>query len=209
MTFVFSYTFSKAFEQNHRLNDWNINEPLIHELDNLDKPQSIAFSGVWDLPIGTGKKLFNVENSFAKKLVNDWRFTWIYTYYSGYPTGWPDLVNTCGAWHYRGTGNPFDHWFNNDKSCYKTRNAFTLRTVPDRFPDIRNPAEPNLNLSVEKTVRFTERYSMQLRGESFNVTNTPVYGGPDTSFSSARFGMIPLGQQNFPRLVQLAAKFVF
>jgi hypothetical protein len=209
LTWVLSYTFSKGFEENHRLNDWNTNEPLIHELDYQDKPQNFAFSGVWDLPVGTGKKLLNVQNPVARKFANDWRFTWIYTYYSGYPTGWPDLINKCGTWTYTGSGNPFDHWFNNDKSCYTTRPAYTLRVNPDRFGQIRNPAEPQLNLSLEKTLRFAERYALQLRGESFNITNTPIYGGPDTSFTSSRFGMIPLGQQNFPRLVQLAAKFVF
>jgi hypothetical protein len=209
MTFVLSYTFSKAFEKNHRLNNWNINEDLIYELDYQDKPQNFAFSGVWDLPLGTGRKLLNVQNPVAKALANDWRFTWIYTYYSGYPSGWPDLINVCGDWHYTGSGNPFDHWFNNDKSCYRTRPAYTLRVNPDRFPDIRNPAEPQINLAIEKTIRFNERYSMLLRGEGFNITNTPMYGGPDTSFSSSRFGMIPLGQQNFPRFFQLAAKIMF
>src|SRR5579885_1013746 len=210
MTFVLSYTFAKAFEENHRLNDWNINEPLIHEIDYQDKPQNIAFSGVWDLPIGTGKRFLNAQSPLARTLANDWRFTWIYTYYSGYPTGWPDLINKCGNWHYTGSDpNPFNHWFNNDKSCYATRPSYTLRVVPDRFPDIRNPAEPQLNLAIEKTLRFGERYSAQVRAESFNITNTPIYGGPDTSFTSSRFGMIPLGQQNFPRLVQLAAKFIF
>jgi hypothetical protein len=210
MTFVLSYTYSKGFEANHRLNDWNTNEPLINELDYQDKPQNIAFSGVWDLPFGTGHRVLNAQSRIAKHLANNWRFTWIYTYYSGYPVGWPDLVNYCGNWHYTGSDpNPFNHWFNNDKSCYATRPAYTLRVVPDRFSDIRNPAEPQLNLSIEKTIRFRERYSLQLRGESFNITNTPTYGGPDTGFNSTRFGMIPAGQQNFPRLVQLAAKIMF
>jgi hypothetical protein len=112
-----------------------------------------------------------------------------------------------GNWH--ATNQTFDSWFNNDRSCYTTRAANTLRVNPDRFSDIRNPAEPQLNLSIVKTVKLSERYSLQLRGESFNITNTPIYGGPDTNLSSSRFGMIPLRQQNFPRLVQLAAKFMF
>jgi outer membrane receptor protein involved in Fe transport len=210
MTFVVSYTFSKGFEQNHRLNTWNYVEPLIHEVDNQDKPQNIAFSGVWDPPIGTGKKFVSVNNKVAKTLVNDWRFTWIYTYYSGYPVGWPDLVNKCASWHYTGSDpNPFNHWFNNDKSCYTTRPANTPRIVPDRFPDIRNPAEPQLNIALEKTFKLTERYTMLLRGEAFNVTNTPVYGGPSTNFTDPRFGLIPVGQENFPRFLQVAAKFFF
>ncbi len=199
MTFVMAYTFSKAFEQNHRLNGTNYPERLIYELDNTDKPQGIAFSGVWDLPMGTGRKLFNVQNKLAKHLVNDWRITWIYTYYSGYPVGWPDLVNNCSDWHYTGSGNPFDHWFNNDRTCYTFR----------RFPDIRNPAEPQFNASIEKTIRLSERYSMLIRAEGFNITNTPMYGGPNTDFNNPSFGVVPADQQNFPRFFQFAAKFIF
>lgn len=209
MTFVVSYTFSKGFEQNHRLNGWNWQEPLIYEVDNQTKPHNFAFSGVYDLPMGTGRRLLNVNNRVAKALVNDWRYTWIATYYSGYPTGWPDLVNLCGDWHYTGSGNPFDHWFNNDKSCYKTRAANTPRVVPDRFPNIKNPTSPQFNMALEKTFAVTERIKTQIRGEVFNLANTPLYAGPDTGYSSPRFGMIPAGQQNFPRFVQFAAKVLF
>jgi hypothetical protein len=52
LTVVFSYTYSKTFECNHRLNNWNLSEPCVHELSNYDKPQNIAFSGVWDIPFG-------------------------------------------------------------------------------------------------------------------------------------------------------------
>ena len=48
-----------------------------------------------------------------------------------------------------------------------------------------------------------------IRAETFNLTNTPIYGGVDTSFTSTRFGMLPQDQQNWPRFVQLAAKFFF
>ncbi len=211
MTFALSYTFSKGFEQNHRLNGWNWTEPLIHEIDNQDKPQNVAFSGVWNLPVGTGKRFANVDSKLAKALVNDWTYTWIATYYSGYPVGWPDRINKCDSWHYTGTdtGNPFDHWINNDKSCYTTRSAYTPRVVPDRFPDIRNPVSPNFNMSIDKTFHMTERFSMLIRGEVQNLANTPVYAGPDTNPDSPNFGKIPTGQQNFPRNLQFAAKFFF
>ena len=66
-----------------------------------------------------------------------------------------------------------------------------------------------MNIALEKTIHFTERYAMLIRGEAFNVTNTPIYGGPSTNFTDSRFGMIPTGQENFPRFIQLAAKFMF
>lgn len=208
MTWVLAYTFQKSFEANHLLNDWNLNERPIHELDNQDKPQNIAFSGVWDLPFGKGRKLMNVDNTVVSALSGGWRFDWVLTYYSGYPVGWPDLVNNCGLWNAAGGQTP-DHWFNNDKSCYQTRPPYTLRVVPDRFPNIRNPAVPQLNIALEKIIKLGERYSFLLRGESFNITNTPLLQGPSTDFNSTQFGKLPLTQNNFPRLVQLAAKFIF
>ena len=54
-----------------------------------------------------------------------------------------------------------------------------------------------------------ERLRFVLRGEAFNITNTPGYAGPNTDFNSTRFGQLPDNQQNWPRLIQLAAKFHF
>jgi len=159
------------------------------------------------LPFGPGQRLLNAENPVFRKLTGGWQFDWILTYRSGYPVGWPNLVNYCGDWH----AHPQTRysWFNNNKSCYATVPAFTLRTLPDRFPDIRQHAAPQLNIALEKTTRISERFRFMIRGEAFNLTNTPIYGGVDTSFTSTRFGMLPQDQQNWPRFIQLAAKFFF
>ena len=99
LTWVLSYAFSKAFEANHRLNDWNINEPVIKEIDNTDKAQNLTFSGVWDLPFGHDRRMLNVNNKVARVLADNWRLTPILSYSSGNPTGMPNLINTCGDWH--------------------------------------------------------------------------------------------------------------
>ncbi|PYT11695.1 MAG: hypothetical protein DMG59_25660, partial [Acidobacteria bacterium] len=99
----------------------------IRELDNNDKPQSLAISGVWDLPIGKGRRWANVSNPAASVLISNWRMTWIFTYYSGYPVGWPDNVYLCGPSYNAPGGQNADHWFNNDRSCYQTRAPFTYR----------------------------------------------------------------------------------
>jgi hypothetical protein len=211
-TWVLSYTFSKAMQADHRMNNWNTNEPLVHEIDDQDRPQSIAFSGVWDLPLGSGKKFFNGQNGFTKALASNWTFDWIFTYYSGSPVAWPDLVqNTglpgCASWSTPNQNS--QHWFNNNKACYSTRAPYTFHTNQDRFPNIRVPTQPQVNLAVEKSIPFTDRYKLTFRGEAFNIANTVIYGPPDTNFSDANFGQLPLTQYNFPRVVQLAAKFYF
>jgi hypothetical protein len=206
LTWVLSYTLSKAYEQNHRLNDWNDKEPPIYELDNQDKPHNISFSGVWDLPFGRNRR-YEIGNRVSNAIAGNWRFTWIFTYLSGYPVGWPNLINKCSSWH--AAKQTEDSWFNNDKTCYEQFRTNSLTTTPDRFPDIRNPAEPQLNIALEKTFHFSERYRFLFRAEAFNAFNTPIRPSPTTGFTSVDFGKLPRTQNNFPRFFQMAAKFYF
>jgi len=208
LTWAISYAFAKAFESNHRLNDWNTLEPLIKELDNTDKAQNASFHGVWDPPIGHGHRFLSYDNRFGRGLADGWRLDWVLSYSSGNPTGWPNLVNTCGSW--QAANQNENSWFNNDKSCYKQPLTNSLRVIPDRFPNIRDPAQgPQLNAALEKTIPFGERYKLQLRAESFNVTNYPIRPGPNTDINNAIFGQLPKSQNNFPRLIQFAGKFFF
>jgi hypothetical protein len=206
LTFGMSYTLAKAFEQNHRLNDWNLEETPIYELDNTDKTHSLSLYGVWDLPAGKGRR-FSVGNPVAGAILNNWSFDWILQYVNGYPVGWPNLINKCGTW--KATEPNEDAWFNNDKSCYEQFPSFNVRTLPDRFPDIREPQKPQLNIALSKTFPFKEKYKFLLRWETFNLTNTPIRPGPDTNFNNGTFGMLPKSQRNFPRVMQIAAKFYF
>jgi Carboxypeptidase regulatory-like domain/TonB dependent receptor-like, beta-barrel len=206
LTFGMAYTFAKAFEQNHRLNNWNTAEAPIYELDNTDKTHNLAFHGVWDLPVGKGRR-FNIGNRAGGAILNDWSFDWILTYVNGNPVGWPDLRNNCDTW--QATEQNEDHWFNNTKSCYQKFPSFNVRTTPDRFSDIREPQKPQLNLALSKSFSFKERYKFLLRWETFNVTNTAIRPGPDTNIDNATFGQLPKSQRNFPRVMQVAAKFYF
>jgi hypothetical protein len=206
--FLLSYTFSKSFEASHRLNPWNLAEQPIHELSALDKPHTLAISGLWDLPIGWGRRWFNSGGRLAGAFLNGWSVDWIMTYSSGYPVNQPDAMFTCASSSAPGGQTP-DHWFNNDPNCYEARPQYSLRTNADRFSNIRNPTAPLLNASIEKTFWMTEKYALQFRGESFNVANTPIMGPPNTDFKNVRFGQLPLAQSNFPRYVQLAAKIIF
>jgi hypothetical protein len=205
---VVSYTFAKSFSADHRLNDWNVDEPPIHELTSTDKPQNIALSGVLDLPFGRRRRFFNGGGRVVQALISDWNYNWIFTYYSGYPTNKPNAAFACAS-YLAPNGQTSDHWFNNDASCYKTRASYTLRDTEDRFAWIRNMSRPTLNMTIARTFRFAERWSLQLRGESFNTTNSPQFLGPNTDFKDPRFGMLPIQQKNYPRLIQLAGKILF
>lgn len=207
-TFLLSYSFSKSFAQDHRLNSWNIAEKPIRELSPLDKPHIFALSGLWDLPFGWGRHWGRNVGPLRAAFINSWAVDWIVTYNSGYPVSMPDADFTCSD-HRPAGGQTALHWFNNDPKCWKARAPYTLRTAPDVFSGIRNPSAPQLHLSVEKTIWLNDRWSLVLRGESFNVTNTPILPGPNTNYRDPRFGQLPIQQNNFPRYIQVAAKIVF
>jgi hypothetical protein len=205
---VVSYTFSKSFDADHRLNDWNLNEAPIHELSAYDKPQNLAVSGVLDLPFGRKRKFFTGANSVVNAMISDWNYNWIVTYSSGVPTGVPNTLFACAS-YFAPNGAAHDEWFNTTPGCYRGRPAYSPRDTPDRFAWIRNPASPNLNMTLARAFRITERWQFHLRGESFNTTNTPQYSGPNTNYQDPRFGKLPIQQKNFPRLIQVSARITF
>jgi len=123
----------------------------------------------------------------------------------------PNLINYCGKWDAGDAQNEF-HWFNNNASCYAQfpANAGALSYLPPRFSgNVNNPAEAQLSLAIVKETKIHERYTLNIRAESFNLTNTAIRPGPSTTFPGTTFGVLPESQQNFPRLVQLAAKLYF
>jgi hypothetical protein len=116
-------------------------------------------------------------------------------------------VFTCGD--YRVQEQTLQRWFNNDRSCYSQRPAFSFREVEHRFSNIRNPTAPQLNMAIAKKFRIAERFELEARGESFNVTNTPIYAPPNTSFTDPLFGQVPIQQYNFPRQTQIGLRLKF
>src|SRR5262249_24089244 len=100
-------------------------------------------------------------------------------------------------------------WFENRRECYSQRAPFTFREVESRFSNIRDPARPQLNVAMAKKVNIRERYELELRGEAFNFTNTPILRGPNTSFTDPLFGTLPIQQDNFPRNVQIGLRLKF
>lgn len=85
------------------------------------------------------------------------------------------------------------------------------RTLPQTISSIRQDGFNNLDASVLKDVNFTEKMYLQLRFETFNTLNHPVFAAPSvSSATSGTFGYItavPSTAQ--PRQVQLGARIVF
>ena len=74
---------------------------------------------------------------------------------------------------------------------------------------LTGPGLVQTDLSMFKSLPLgAEREKLQLRGEAFNVFNTPSFSNPSATFGTATFGSI--GSTLIPnRQVQVAAKIVF
>ena len=55
---------------------------------------------------------------------------------------------------------------------------------------LSGPGFFNADLSIFKIFSFTEKMKMEIRGESFSVTNTAQFSNPTTDVSNANYGYI-------------------
>jgi len=198
-----------------------INQRRNYARNDFDRTQTFVQSFVYDFPFGHGKRW--VSSGPAAAIVGGWRVSTIMTIMSGLPmaftasnaslaapgnTQTPNLVAPVKILH--GVG-PNDAWF--------STSSFAAPTAPGAFGNVgRNylsgPNFFDLDATLSKSIRFTERYNMEMRLEAFGVTNTPQFfftgnGGTagGTTFGNSSFGHITNASGG--RTLQLGLKFNF
>ena len=85
----------------------------------------------------------------------------------------------------------------------------TLRTSKLLSSTIRTHSAPQLDLTLIRAFQIREGHRLQFKVSAFNVSNTPIFGAPNTSPSSNLFGVVPITQRNLPRSVELAFRYAF
>jgi hypothetical protein len=172
-------------------------------ISDTDYPHHLVLSGLWELPFGPGKALFNTTNGFLKRIAGGWQISWISTFQSGQALTFP------GAERVSDTDNDkrvYTEWF--DRSQFIAQPAFTLRRTSSRISDIRGPGIRKIDLTLTKRISITERVNMTLQGEFYNAPNHAIFGNPNTTFTNANFTRIT-GTQLGPRNVQLSGRITF
>ena len=80
---------------------------------------------------------------------------------------------------------------------------------------LHGPGLFEIDFSIFRKFRITERVSLEFRGESFNLSNTPHFDRPGASFSDASFGQVTTArgtqsvQVNENRALQFSARVYF
>jgi outer membrane receptor protein involved in Fe transport len=208
LSYGFAYAFSKALGEGE--NGGNEGAGIQNPLDrggsrarySFDQTHSAVLHWVWELPFA--HNLHGLPGAVLK----GWQTNGILTLRSGFPftptvgsgdlnTGdsdgnRPDLLKSGRL------DNPNRKlWF--DPTAFRRVNC----NIPER-PDLchygnsgknilDSPGQRNVDLSVLKNFRVTERIQVQFRTELFNALNTPYFGEPNNLSFVSQDSIIPDG----------------
>ncbi len=173
-----------------------------------------VLSAVYELPFGQGKKYLN-GNSVGRWILGDWQIGGILSLLSGTPDSHSFNRDTTGVGganrgnilrdpNLPSSERSIDRWF--DTGFVTAGDTFTLDNAGRNL--IVGPPTRNFDFSVAR--RFImpwEGHSVQFRFESFNFTNTPVFGQPNTAVGTPNAGLIT--EAGEPRRIQFGLKYVF
>ncbi len=200
-----AYTYSKAINMTDDTGwagvGWNAQSQISRNraVAGYDIPQNFQIGVVAELPFGKGKSW--ASEGSAAAILGGWQVSSIYSAVSGRPfsvsaaggsvnspgnSQTPDIIGTTN--YPRGTG-PGDSWFNPNafrpvefSTGYNTTTGRRFGTAGRNI--LRNPGYANIDISLVRNFRLTERVNMEFRVDSFNFTNTPHFGGPGTNASA-------------------------
>ena len=186
-------------------------------LSELDVSRNLVLSYVWELPMGPGNAMFGAAKGLAAAVTGGWQLNGITSYRGGVPlvmtanipgggTRPNSTGRSAGIDSKRTRGEALARWF--DTAQFLQPASFTLGNTGRTLPDVRGPGAANQDLSLIKNTPITERVTLQLRFEYFNIFNTPQFALPNTALGSGQFGRIT-ATQGLPRVGQVAAKINF
>jgi hypothetical protein len=204
LSFLGSYTWGKAITDSQLAETGSFVPDLQNNYDrranrglwSADTRHRFTFSSVYELPFGNGKTFLANSHGFGGALISGWQFGGILTLQTGQPltvvltydnpnvgegAKLPDLV-----------GDPnngpktVEKFFNTD--AFAAPAPFTFGN--EGIGSVIGPGVSNLDLSLVKNTKLTERFNLQFRWEAFNALNHLIMGDPDTNFGTPQFGQV-------------------
>ena len=211
-----NYTWSKALDyesldRNASLPQDPNNLRAEHGPADFDRRHNFVTSFIYEFPSPWSRGI-------AGKVTKGWSTNGIFRYLSGSPLtivpGTDRALQGGGGQRVDVLGNPMfssGRSFDQQRAQYFNTAAFALPALGTFGNEGRNalygPGQYNLDLSVFKTTRVTERARVEFRLEMFNALNHANLGNPNTTFNSSAFGRID--SVTGPRIMQLGLKVIF
>ncbi len=219
-----AYTYSKSIDQ--ASDDDSV--PLFNAVAYLYRNRAVSDfnrTHVFDagftaaLPFGKGQAFLN-QSKLADTLLGGWRINGVISKYTGLPftptasaTSLNAAFNTQVANQVKthvatlGGVGKFSTWF--DTSAFAPVTTASFGTANRN--SLRGPGNADLDLGLARTFPITEGIHLELRGEAFNLTNTPNFAVPAGNVSNTSFGHITstFGSAADQRILRVSGKVNF
>jgi hypothetical protein len=227
MNVLVTYQWSKAIDNASEWQGWEVGDTLRDYYDlNRDRsisahdlPHSFVSAVVYELPVGRGRKVGTDLPRAVDAVIGGWQVSSIIRFGSGLPLGFsaPNPLGQFGIGVQRpnianltdlnvANQSP-DNWFNT--AAVTAPGQFEIGNAPRWIPNLRFGPTKHADIAILKNFRPTERIRMQLRGEAFNITNTPQFGRANTTLGANDFGRVTGTTNVGPRNVQLGLRIQF
>jgi hypothetical protein len=227
VSFIASYTWARAlgYTDNNLFLPNSFNRSLDYGPLPWDRQSVLTISHVWELPFGQ-----HSSSHLMSALIGGWQLNGVFTWATGTPlTVTTDpLACNCGNGTVFASLVPGVNPVLAQGTNYLNPAAFTT-PAPGTFGNLGRgafygPSMRNYDFSLFKNFKIHDRYNFQLRGEAYNLTNTPRYITPNTNFGAAGFGQtlpsasfsaggsgesLPTGVGFFNRQIDVALRVVF
>lgn len=207
-TFQLAYTWSKTMEATEFLNP---QDPTPYEvISAFDRTHRIGASGIWEVPLGRGRKFASGASGLLDALIGGWKVGTVFTMQSGQPLGFGNAILLTHPHEVSLSEPDVDRWFNINafNRIPGEQLASNYRQLPLRFSGIRSDGQFAIDMSFSKYFRFNERTQLQFRADSYNFTNTTSFANPNTTPTNSAFGRVT-STQNDARNWQLALRLIF
>jgi Carboxypeptidase regulatory-like domain/TonB dependent receptor-like, beta-barrel len=210
-TFQLAWSWSKLMEAMEFLNQ---TDPTPYEsIGEFDRTHRIAASGIWELPVGKGRRFGNGLPGVVNFFVGDWQISGVVTRQTGPALGFGNRIFTGDL---KNIVLPSDErtaerWLNVDAGFNRVSTqqlANNIRTFPLRFSGIRGDDQTRWDFSLTKSWPIGERLKMQFRADVFNAWNNVNFNAPNTDPTNSAFGSIT-STSGDARTWQFAFKLTF
>jgi hypothetical protein len=181
---------------------------------DFDRTHSFVQSYIYELPFGPTKRW--LQSGIGRWILGDWQLNGILSAYSGLPLDFrisATSLNAPGNINRPNLNGEFKKlknvgrgvkWF--DITAFSAPAANKYGTVGRNI--FSGPGLVNLDLSLFRKFRITERIGGEFRTESFNFTNTPHFNRPGSTLGNADFGEVTSALAD-QRVIQFGMKITF
>jgi hypothetical protein len=179
-----------------------------------DIRQRVSLNWLYELPFGKGKRWLSTNP--LRYVAGGWSLGSVATIQTGAPITIVDQTNNCNCFS-SGSQRPnlivnpnlssgqrtVAAWFNTAAFAQPAPYTFGSEGVGV----VRAPGLVNVDMSLLRNFRVTEKIHAELRGEFFNSLNHTNLGLPGQSFGSAAFGVISTAGP--ARQIELGMRVIF